>query len=156
VSYWSLASKAKRLELRGVWSGRNARERQFIKGEMGRNKFTNQAGRNEIKRDKKNKELGLPQFVAAPGSHGQDTYRFWEAVSLGAVPVALRGPLDGLYSQVPSVLVDNWWRPITPADLVAWRQNLTERFGDLDAATRTARRTVLNSTFWAEQIRGMA
>ena len=27
---------------------------------MGRNKFTNQQGRNEIKRDKKNKELGLP------------------------------------------------------------------------------------------------
>ena len=64
---------------------------------MGRNKFKNQVGRNEIKRDKKNKELGLP-----------------------------------------------------------WRQNLTERFGDLDAATRTARRTVLNSTFWAEQIRAMA
>ena len=94
------------------------------------------------------------QFVTAPGSHGQDTSRFWEAVSLGAVPVALRGPLDGLYSQVPSVLVDDW--RITAADLVAWRQNLTERFGDLNAATRTARRTVLNSTFWAEQIRSMA
>ena len=89
------------------------------------------------------------------GSHGQDTYRFWEAVALGAVPVTLRGPLDGLYSQVPCVLVDDW-RPITPADLVAWRQNLTERFGDLNAATRTARRTVLNSTYWAEQIRSMA
>ena len=38
----------------------------------------------------------------------------------------------------------------------AWRQNLTERWGDLDAATRTARRTVLNSSFWAEQIRAMA
>ena len=96
------------------------------------------------------------QFVAAPGSHGQDTYRFWEAVALGAVPVTLRGPLDGLYSQVPCVLVKDWRRPITPADLVAWRQNLTERWGDLDAATRTARRTFLNSTFWAEQIRSMA
>ena len=96
------------------------------------------------------------QFVAAPGSHGQDTYRFWEAVALGAVPVTLRGPLDGLYSQVPCVLVKDWRRPITPADLVAWRQNLTERFGDLDAATRAARRTVLNSSFWAEQIRAMA
>ena len=93
-------------------------------------------------------------LVAAPGSHGQDTYRFWEAVALGAVPVTLRGPLDGLYSQVPSVLVDGW--RITAADLVAWRQNLTERWGDLDAATRTARRTFLNSTFWAEQIRSMA
>ena len=68
---------------------------------MGRNKFTNQQGRNEIKRDKKNKELGLP-------------------------------------------------------DIVAWRQNLTERWGDLDAAARTARRTVLNSTFWADRIRSMA
>ena len=96
------------------------------------------------------------QFVAAPGSHGQDTYRFWEAVALGAVPVTLRGPLDGLYSQVPCVLVMDWRRPITPADLVAWRQNLTERFGDLNAATRTARRTFLNSTFWAGKIRSMA
>ena len=72
------------------------------------------------------------------------------------MPVTLRGPLDGLYSKVPSVLVDDWWRPITPADLVAWRQNLTERWGDLDAAARTARRTVLNSTFWADRIRSMA
>ena len=94
------------------------------------------------------------QFVAAPGSHGQDTSRFWEAVMLGTVPVALRGPLDGLYSQVPSVLVDDW--RITPADLVAWRQNLTERWGDLDAAARTALRTVLNSSFWAEQIHSIA
>ena len=94
------------------------------------------------------------QFVTAPGSHGQDTSRFWEAVSLGAVPVALRGPLDGLYSQVPSVLVDDW--RITPADLVAWRQNLTERWGDLDTAARTARRTVLNSSFWAEKIHSIA
>ena len=53
-----------------------------------------------------------------------------------------------------AMLVDGW--RITAADLVAWRQNLTERFGDLDAATRTARRTVLNSSFWAEQIRAMA
>ena len=100
------------------------------------------------------RRLSSHAFAAAPFSHGQDTYRFWEAVALGAVPVTLRGPLDGLYSQVPSVLVDGW--RITAADLVAWRQNLTERFGDLDAATRTARRTVLNSTFWAEQIRAMA
>ena len=54
------------------------------------------------------------------------------------------------------LLVDDWRRRITPADLVAWRQNLTERFGDLNAATRTARGTVLNSSFWAEQIRSMA
>ena len=53
-------------------------------------------------------------------------------------------------------LLKDWRRPITPADLVAWRQNLTERFGDLDAATETARRTVLNSTFWAGKIRSMA
>ena len=44
----------------------------------------------------------------------------------------------------------------TPADLVAWRQNLTERWGDLDAAARTAQRTVLNSSFWAEQIHSIA
>ena len=93
---------------------------------------------------------------AASKRFGSQSYRFWEAVALGAVPVTLRGPLDGLYSQVPCVLVKDWRRPITPADLVAWRQNLTERSGDLDAATRTARRTVLNSSFWAEQIRAMA
>ena len=72
------------------------------------------------------------------------------------MPVTLRGPLDGLYSQVPCVIVMDWRRPITPADLVAWRQNLTERWGDLDAAARTARGTVLNSSFWADRIRSMA
>ena len=62
MSYRPLAARSKggSASFRGVGSGRNARERQFIKGEMGRNKFTNQVGRNEIKRDKKNKELGLP------------------------------------------------------------------------------------------------
>ena len=34
--------------------------------------------------------------------------------------------------------------------------SILQRWGDLDTATRTARRTVLNSTFWAEQIRAMA
>ena len=58
-------------------------------------------------------------------------------------------------SKNSSLLIVDGWR-ITAADLVAWRQNLTERWGDLDAAARTARRTVLNSTFLAEQIRSMA
>ena len=142
---------------------------------MGRSKFRRSQDRGEIKRDKINKELGLPdnrtgkiQSVGASYSYGSaspytissaprttaalDTRRS----AIGAVPVTLRGPLDGLYSQVPCVLVDDWRRRITPADLVAWRQNLTERFGDLNAATRTARRTVLNSSFWAEQIRSVA
>ena len=53
---------------------------------------------------------------------------------------------------IPAALCTNE----TDTYLVAWRQNLTERWGDLDAATRTARRTILNSSFWAQQIRSMA
>ena len=117
MSYRPLAGKAARV-LRGVWCGRNARAPVY-QCEMGRNKF-----KGSDRQDK-------------------DTYRFWEVVALGAVPVTLRGPLDGL-SKVPSVS-STTVAALAPADLVAWRQNLTERFGDLDAATRTARRTVLNS-----------
>ena len=124
---------------------------------MGRNKFTNQVGRNEIKRDKKNKELGLPenrtgrlQSVGAYYSTGSASpYTHTVGIASKSRTALDTRPAKSDSSTLHAIL-------ITPADLVAWRQNLTERFGDLNAATRTARRTVLNSTFWAEQIRSMA
>jgi hypothetical protein len=40
------------------------------------------------------RRLSSHAFAAAPFSHGQDTYRFWEALARGAIPVLLHGPLD--------------------------------------------------------------
>ena len=47
-------------------------------------------------------------FVAAPASSGQDTFRFWEAIWLGSIPIVQAGPLDTLYAMMPCVIVSRW------------------------------------------------
>jgi len=67
-------------------------------------------------------------FVAAPASRGQDTFRFWEAIWLGSIPIVQAGPLDTLYAMMPCVIVSRW-DGITASRLREWRNTIIERFG---------------------------
>ena len=88
-------------------------------------------------------------FVATPSSHGQDTYRFWETLYLGSVPVMLHGPLDKLYEHFPCVLLDHWH--ISEEELLVWRAKLVRRFGS--SPTDAPRvQAMLRSDFWARHI----
>ncbi len=46
------------------------------------------------------------KFVLSPPGFGEDCYRTWEAVLLGAVPIVRRSPLQQLYDGAPVVVVD--------------------------------------------------
>ena len=90
-------------------------------------------------------------FVAAPASRGQDTFRFWESIALGAIPIVQAGPLDGLYAQLPCVIVSRWSGLSEPA-LAEWRRTILERFGSDPRAHPRVRR-LMNETHLAELIR---
>ncbi len=48
-------------------------------------------------------------FALAPRGNGLDTFRTWEALALGVVPVVKKsGPFDSVYQGLPVLLVDRW------------------------------------------------
>eukprot|EP00521_Asterionellopsis_glacialis_P010325 CAMPEP_0195306674 /NCGR_PEP_ID=MMETSP0707-20130614/37313_1 /TAXON_ID=33640 /ORGANISM="Asterionellopsis glacialis, Strain CCMP134" /LENGTH=425 /DNA_ID=CAMNT_0040370895 /DNA_START=39 /DNA_END=1316 /DNA_ORIENTATION=+ len=50
------------------------------------------------------------QFAIAPVGVGYDTYRFWEYVFFGTVPIVISSPLDSMLmdAHVPCVIVKDW------------------------------------------------
>jgi len=48
------------------------------------------------------------KFLAAPRGNGVDSHRFWEALLLGVIPIVKSSVLDDLYSNLPTVIVDDW------------------------------------------------
>jgi hypothetical protein len=53
-------------------------------------------------------DLRRHRFVLCPQGNGLDTHRMWEALLMGAVPVAPHSTLDALYTGLPVLLVDDW------------------------------------------------
>lgn len=89
-------------------------------------------------------------YVAAPASRGQDTYRFWETLALGAIPIVLAGPLDAFYARMPCVIVKTWAN-ISKEMLSEWRHIIIGRFGErLQEHAQVLE--LLNSSYLAAQI----
>ncbi|NDD27440.1 MAG: hypothetical protein EB084_04155 [Proteobacteria bacterium] len=84
-------------------------------------------------------------FEACPQGNGMDTFRVWEALFLGTIPIVKTSPLDALYAEYPVVIVDDW-REVTPARLVAWQQRFGPRL-DADVLER------LTNDHWLARIR---
>ena len=82
-------------------------------------------------------------FVATPASHGQDTHRFWEALYLGAIPIVLTGPLDGMYRSFPCVIVQSWADIDRPGQLERWLTEIKSRVWDP---------RLLTSSYYADRI----
>lgn len=95
--------------------------------------------------------MGNFSFVAAPASRGQDTFRFWEAIGLGAFAIVQAGPLQGLYEHLPCVIVSAW-NNITSDKLREWRDMLVHRFGSLPHLDGRVRE-LLSDAYYAEKIR---
>lgn len=76
-------------------------------------------------------ELLHSKFVVAPSGFGRDTFRFWEALTLGTVPVLRRLPSAASaemdkYAGLPVVWVDEWDQ-VTPHLLDGLWKKLTAR-----------------------------
>ena len=86
------------------------------------------------------------KFVIAPYGRGRDSYRFWEAVACGAIPVMLRDGWHQLdrskYEGLPILLVDDW-RMVSPSFLQHhWELMSSQEFD--------VRR--LHSPFWLHEL----
>ena len=68
-------------------------------------------------------------FVLCPPGHGMDTHRFWQALTLGSVPVVLASSLDWLLEQYPTIILQSW-KEIEASDaLTKWKAVIEERWG---------------------------
>ena len=68
------------------------------------------------------------RFRLSPPGNGMDCHRTWEAIYLGVVPVVKRGPLDGLFVDLPVLLVDQWDE--LNADMLSGKWDaMTKRYG---------------------------
>ena len=48
------------------------------------------------------------KFICCPRGNGIDTYRFWETIYMGSVPIVESSQLDDLYSKVNCIIVDSF------------------------------------------------
>ena len=54
------------------------------------------------------KQMSDFKFSLSPRGYGPDTYRTWEALMVGSIPIVHTSQLDSLYADLPIVIVDNW------------------------------------------------
>ena len=74
------------------------------------------------------KEMATFRFVLSPMGTGPDTYRTWEALLVGSIPIVKTSHLDELYANLP-VLTVNEWDEITPEFLEEkWKEFTTKKF----------------------------
>ena len=88
--------------------------------------------------------------------HGSDSYRFWEILAMGSVPVVASSSLDRLYKQFPVVILQNWsvLTTVTNADLAAWRADIQERFPKFAAGRKSSEvDEKMALSFWVGLIR---
>ena len=68
------------------------------------------------------------RFVISPPGNGLDSYRTWEALYLGRVPVVRSGPFDDLYAELPVVATKDW-AEVCPTFLEErWREMQRTKF----------------------------
>lgn len=53
-------------------------------------------------------EMQRSKFVIAPPGEALDTFRLWEALYLGAIPIVTHTPLDRMYKDFPVWIVEDW------------------------------------------------
>ncbi|MFY0606652.1 MAG: hypothetical protein JXR10_08050 [Cyclobacteriaceae bacterium] len=54
------------------------------------------------------REMHRSKFVIAPPGEALDTFRLWEALYLGAIPIVTSTPLDPMYRELPVWIVEDW------------------------------------------------
>mmetsp|Transcript_80154 Transcript_80154/g.194353 ORF Transcript_80154/g.194353 Transcript_80154/m.194353 type:complete len:473 (-) Transcript_80154:41-1459(-) len=96
--------------------------------------------------------LAKHMFVAAPSGLGMDTYRVWEALFLGSVPVVLSSTLDLLYQDYPIIIIDSW-ESINATSLSRWQLEIVQRFGPQPSARVQEKLTM---QYWVDVVQRAA
>eukprot|EP00667_Euglena_gracilis_P008484 EG_transcript_8593 len=66
------------------------------------------------------------QFVPSPGGNGLDTYRTWQTLYLGRVPIVDTAMRPDLFDGLPVMVVDSWAK-VTHDALRQWREAASRR-----------------------------
>lgn len=53
-------------------------------------------------------DVAASKFVLSPRGAGLDTFRTWEALYMGSIPVVRTSSLDILFEGLPVLIIDNW------------------------------------------------
>lgn len=53
-------------------------------------------------------EVGGSKFTVSPKGDMHDTYRHWESMIVGSIPVMLKGPLDKIFEDMPALIVEDY------------------------------------------------
>lgn len=96
------------------------------------------------------------RFVLCPHGDGLDTYRVWEVLALGSIPIVKRSTLDAMYDDLPVVIVNDW-TDITEPNLQHWMASLHTRkypTTTVDLGTNTLEvNTKLTMRYWLDKIK---
>ncbi len=82
------------------------------------------------------------KFSLSPRGYGPDTYRTWEALLVGSIPIIKSSQLDSLYADLPVLIIDDW-------------QCITKEFLEQKYLELTAKKWSLEKLFveyWQRQI----
>ena len=95
-------------------------------------------------------QIAEAKFVLCPSGMGYDTYRHWEVLLMGSIPVFESSPgFDRTFHKLPVVIVDNY-DDITPELLEAKYAEFAARADELFDFTR------LRKSYWMDMIFGAA
>lgn len=89
-------------------------------------------------------------FATAPPGYGMDTHRFWEILSMKTVPIVLSSPLDGLYSNYPVIIVQDWKEIFAQSALEDFRQRILAKWGPNPFSERVIQR--LGLSYWVDLV----
>ena len=59
-----------------------------------------------------NRQIIGSRFVASPGGNGLDTYRTWQALYLGRVPIVDTAMRPDIFADLPVLVVDDWTKVV--------------------------------------------
>ena len=77
------------------------------------------------------KQMSQFKFVLSPKGYGPDTYRTWEALLMGCIPIVTTSQLDSLYADLPVLIIDDW-RCISEKFLEEKYQEITSKKWSID------------------------
>ena len=96
--------------------------------------------------------IGAHMFVAAPVGRGIDTFRLWDALYLGSIPLVISSSLDKLLVGLPVVKLESWSQATNKRWLSSELRRIENRFGS-DLRQPSAWRQKLSSAHWVSLIR---